>query len=86
MIREPGDLTSADRTLIHEGWMIPMAQALPIEAVEPVQVPVWAWLLVAVAAFGVYLMVLDNTVLASLAETSHEFFHDARHFIGAPCH
>ena len=63
-----------------------MELTFPSDAVEPVAVPVWAWLLVAAAAFGVYLMVLDNTVLANMAESTHEFFHDARHFIGAPCH
>jgi hypothetical protein len=61
-------------------------EALPIETVEPISVPAWAWLLVAAAALGVYLMTLDNTLLASAAETTHEFFHDARHFIGVPCH
>jgi hypothetical protein len=25
-------------------------------------------------------------VLASFGETAHEFFHDARHSLGMPCH
>ena len=61
-------------------------ESLALEALEPISVPVWAWMLVALAGLGAYLMALDNTVLASMAESTHEFFHDARHFIGAPCH
>lgn len=58
-----------------------------MEAVEPVTIPRWSWLLVAVLLFGVYLMTMDNgLVLARAAMQSHEFFHDARHFIGVPCH
>jgi hypothetical protein len=62
---------------------------LPIETIEtaePISVPAWAWLLVAVAAVGIYLMTLDNSVLGSSAEAVHELFHDARHFVGVPCH
>src|SRR5262245_22213682 len=56
-------------------------------ATERIAVPVWAWFLVALAAFLVYLMTMENgAVLGQLAEQSHEFFHDARHFIGFPCH
>ena len=62
------------------------SDTLAIETAEPISVPVWAWLLVVAAAFGIYLMTLDNSLLASAAETSHEFFHDARHFVGVPCH
>ncbi len=61
-------------------------ETLPVSSPEAIAVPAWAWLLVAVAAFGIYLMTLDNTVLAGMAESTHEFFHDARHFVGAPCH
>lgn len=61
-------------------------ETLPVASPEAIAVPAWAWLLVAVAAFGIYLMTLDNTVLAGMAESAHEFFHDARHFVGAPCH
>lgn len=63
-----------------------MAEALPLEAPEQLTVPLWAWLVVAAAAFGVYLMTLDNSVLGQWASHTHEFFHDARHFIGVPCH
>jgi len=58
-----------------------------IISVQPVRVPAWAWLVAALAIFAVYLMALDNdAVLAQSAHTVHEFFHDARHFIGMPCH
>lgn len=55
--------------------------------VERIEVPVWAWFVVALAAFAIYLMTMENgAVLGALAERSHEFFHDARHFSGFPCH
>jgi hypothetical protein len=66
-----------------------MAETLRVEALEapePITVPIWAWFVVAFAAFAIYLMTLDNAVLGSVAGQAHEFFHDARHFIGAPCH
>lgn len=65
-----------------------MAQPVSLAptAAEPIRVPVWAWFLVATSAFALYLMTMDNSMLGVAAETSHEFFHDARHFIGVPCH
>ena len=56
-------------------------------ALERVAVPAWAWLFVALATLAVYAVTMDNgTVLAGAAETVHELFHDARHFVGVPCH
>lgn len=56
-------------------------------AMQPVAVPRWAWMVVAVSAAFVGLVTLDAAVLlGDLAEPVHELFHDARHFIGAPCH
>jgi hypothetical protein len=56
-------------------------------AVEPIQIPHWAWLAVAAASLGAYLVTLDNGILLqTFAERAHEFFHDGRHFLGAPCH
>ena len=64
--------------------MIPLEEAV---ALQPVHVPVWTWAVVAFAAFGLYLLAMENgALLASNAETLHELFHDARHFIGVPCH
>lgn len=52
-----------------------------------ISVPAWAWALVLLALFGLYLIALDNgAVLASMGETAHELFHDARHSLGMPCH
>lgn len=56
-------------------------------AVEQIQVPAWAWALVAFALAGLYALAFDNgALLADKASLVHEFVHDARHFIGAPCH
>jgi hypothetical protein len=53
----------------------------------PIHVPVWAFLLVGLALFGIYALVLSNgAALAHGGNVLHEFFHDARHFIGVPCH
>ena len=45
-------------------------------------------LMVFVAAlFSLYLIAQDNgAVLSQFGETAHEFFHDARHALGMPCH
>lgn len=57
-------------------------------AVERISVPRWAWLLAGLLLLGVYLMTMENGLLLSsdAAPRVHEFFHDARHFIGVPCH
>ena len=56
-------------------------------AVQPLHVPVWAWAVVAFAAFAFYALAMENgALLAAKAETLHELFHDARHFMGVPCH
>jgi hypothetical protein len=69
-------------------WIHSMATTLtPDVPAERIVVPIWSWLLVAVAAFGLYLMVMENgAVLGQLATHAHELFHDARHFAGVPCH
>lgn len=64
--------------------MIPLEERV---AVERVHVPVWAWAVVAVALLALYALAMENGgLLAARAETVHELFHDARHFIGVPCH
>lgn len=56
-------------------------------SLERSQVPVWAWLVLLMAAFAVYLVTLDNGLaLRGVAHQAHEFFHDGRHFLGVPCH
>lgn len=63
---------------------------IPLEehaAVQPLHVPAWAWAVVAFAAFALYALAMENgALLATKAEALHELFHDARHFIGVPCH
>lgn len=52
-----------------------------------IAVPRWAHLIAAAALVAVYVVTLENgVVLAEGASTVHELFHDARHFIGVPCH
>ncbi|WP_217640804.1 CbtB-domain containing protein [Blastococcus tunisiensis] len=49
--------------------------------------PAWAWALTLLAIFALYLVAQDNgVVLAQFGDTAHEFFHDARHSLGMPCH
>lgn len=56
-------------------------------AVEAIDVPLWSWLIAAFAVFSLYVLTLDNgAVLAEAANTVHELVHDARHFVGVPCH
>lgn len=50
-------------------------------------VPLWAWLVAAMAVVALYALTLENgLVLRAGATTLHELFHDGRHFIGVPCH
>ena len=59
----------------------------PVASRARITVPAWAWALVLLALFGLYLIAQDNgAVLSSMGETAHEFFHDARHSLGMPCH
>ena len=61
--------------------------AHPTTGTARIAVPAWAWALALLALFGLYLIAQDNgAVLASMGETAHEFFHDARHSLGMPCH
>ena len=56
-------------------------------ALQPIRVPKWTWLVVAFMVFAIYAVTIENgAVLANNAHRLHEFFHDARHFIGVPCH
>jgi hypothetical protein len=53
----------------------------------PIAVPVWAVLGAAFAALLIVGMLMaQESQLAALGSTVHEFVHDARHFIGVPCH
>lgn len=53
---------------------------------DHVAVPTWSLLLLVVATFGAYLMMQENGLVMSNWMAVHEFFHDARHSVGFPCH
>lgn len=57
-------------------------------AVTPVAVPVWAWALLCLAVFSLYLLSQENGALLAQAQAGylHELTHDARHALGVPCH
>lgn len=62
---------------------------MQLETVElvPRRVPLWSWLVVALALVTVYALTLENgAVLRAGAQMAHELFHDGRHFLGVPCH
>jgi hypothetical protein len=66
--------------------MAPIAHVVPAPD-ERIAVPAWAWLLAVGAVLGAYLLTMENgALLGHTAENLHEFFHDARHFAGVPCH
>jgi hypothetical protein len=53
----------------------------------PVAVPLWGWLIAVLGIVALYLVAHDNgAVLAQAGGLAHEFFHDARHALGVPCH
>ncbi|HEY3141872.1 MAG TPA: CbtB-domain containing protein [Acidimicrobiales bacterium] len=73
------------------------AAAAPVEATDAVgaptiaRIPTWALIgLLAFAAGIVWLIAFDNGQASAMADSTgtflHEFFHDARHSSGAPCH
>ncbi|MFT4263664.1 MAG: CbtB-domain containing protein [Nocardioides sp.] len=51
-------------------------------------VPLWAWAVLALSLFTVYLLVQENGTLlsAGAAHWLHEVTHDGRHALGVPCH
>ena len=57
-------------------------------ATPAVRVPAWAWAIVALALFTLYLLAQENGALLSsgAAQYLHEITHDARHALGVPCH
>ena len=60
----------------------------PAAVAAPVSVPLWAWALVAVALFTLYVLLQENgaVLTASQAQWVHEVTHDGRHALGVPCH
>jgi hypothetical protein len=61
-------------------------ESLDLEQLR-VHVPLWAWLVVALAVAAVYAFAMSNaSTMKAAGATLHEFFHDGRHFLGVPCH
>ncbi len=55
--------------------------------VERAHVPAWALFATTAAALAISVLMLENgALLGAHAEQLHELFHDARHFVGVPCH
>jgi hypothetical protein len=55
--------------------------------VERIDIPVWAWFVLALALATVYALTMENgATLRAGATVLHELFHDGRHFLGVPCH
>jgi hypothetical protein len=66
--------------------VIPLDNTLDLER-SRIDVPIWAWLVVALAVTAVYAVLIENgATLSTGARFLHEFFHDGRHFLGVPCH
>ena len=56
-------------------------------APERIALPVWSWLVLALALATVYALGMENgATLEAGASVLHELFHDGRHFLGVPCH
>ena len=54
---------------------------------ERISIPVWAWLVAAMALLSVYALTMENgATLSAGATVLHELFHDGRHMLGVPCH
>lgn len=53
----------------------------------PIAVPVWAWVLVLYGLVVLFVVLQENGLAFVLsAQHLHDFFHDARHSLGVPCH
>jgi Probable cobalt transporter subunit (CbtB) len=64
-----------------------LSQARPGERPAAIAVPVWAWVLVAYGIVILFVVLQDNGLAFVLsADRLHDFFHDARHSLGVPCH
>lgn len=60
---------------------------IPKATLPELDVPVWAWAVVAFSVMMIYVVTMENGALfGSMAETLHEFFHDGRHLVAVPCH
>ncbi len=58
----------------------------PAGAGARIDVPVWAFAVMAFGLFFSYMVLQENGWLVNSWMTIHEFFHDGRHALGFPCH
>ena len=60
----------------------------PTPPIAPIaiHVPLFAWVVFAVALLWVTYAFVGQNVLPDVWDHMHEFFHDGRHFLGIACH
>ncbi|MEO9328255.1 CbtB domain-containing protein [Gordonia aurantiaca] len=63
-------------------------RALAVPNLSAARAAVWLSLTVLFAALAYYFLGYDQGVVSVFGENTyvHEFVHDARHFLGFPCH
>ena len=67
--------------------MMPSPPVREVEKPAAIAVPVWAWALVVYVLVMLFVVLQDNGLALVLsADAVHDFFHDARHSFGVPCH
>ena len=68
----------------------PMSTIKAAARTTAVNLPTWAWLMMALALGLLYAVTFDTGALSSHVASSgmylHELFHDGRHLLGVPCH
>ena len=68
----------------------PMSTIKAAARTTAVNLPTWAWLVMALALGLLYAVTFDTGALSSHVASSgmylHELFHDGRHLLGVPCH
>lgn len=64
--------------------------AITVPASGPALLPRWAFPLMAVALFALWLVTFEggpaSHALGQAGSFLHELFHDGRHLLGVPCH
>ncbi len=64
----------------------PTATHVPAPVAAGIEVPAWAWVVVAIATMWIAYALMGAAVAPAFWDGVHEFFHDGRHFLGVPCH
>ncbi|OCH81344.1 CbtB-domain containing protein [Gordonia sp. JH63] len=64
------------------------ARALPVPNISVASAALWLSLTVLLAGLAYYFLGYDQGVVSVFGSDTHvhEFVHDARHFLGFPCH